>query len=349
MAVRVSFNDVSDRVFEVRFRYRPLASRKARTKVLRFNQESTESNSGRLVPNNALRAYFEDMTARGLITAGLISASTKPQLKSSAMRELRSARGKRKYWGAGPVIEAVARQDLPKPPSDAPWGPHSLFDPVAGMEGETTKETGSTFLLLGATKSGKTTLLVDQLNLLDPGAYDLIILFTNSPHATPLARLRPDLNTVVVEGFRPEVVTSLRQKNIATKNRFRFLTILDDVLESKNDSTLNAQLLFFRNSNISTVFLVQDVKMVSRCARGQVNHVVIFGWPTPDPVRHANMTFDILGWAKEEMLREDPDLSARSIRKDDAIRFVQKKIEPKGRILYIDQLGGKAPVFAALK
>jgi len=344
----VSFDDVSNRVFEVRFRYRPLGSRKAKTKVLRFNQETTEDASGRLVPNTAIRAYFEDITAKGLLTAGLVGASTKPQLKSAAMKELRSARGKKKYWGAGPVIEAAGEPARPELGNGLPWGRHSLFDPVAGMSGETVTETGSTFLLLGATKSGKTTFLVNELNKLDPGAYDLIILFTNSPHATPLSRLRPDLNTIVVESFRPEIVTALRGKNVATKNRFRFLTILDDVIDAKHNSTLNAQLLFFRNSNISTAFLVQDVKMISRQARGQINHVVLFGWPTPDPIRHVNMTFDIQGWGKEEMLRSDPDLSARSIRKDDVIRFLQKRIEAKGDVLYIDQLGGKAPEFVKL-
>ncbi|MHC4621952.1 MAG: ATPase/DNA packaging protein [Planctomycetota bacterium] len=316
MAVRVTFDDVNDRVLEVKFRYRPLGSRKAKTKVLRFNQETTESDSGRLVPNAALRAYFEDMTTKGLITAGLVGASTKPQLKSSAMKELRSARGKRKYWGVGHVIEQAGPPVERGTGGSLPWGTRSLFDPVAGMEGETTTETGSTFLLLGATKSGKTTFLVDELNKLDPGAYDLIVLFTNSPHATPLSRLRPDLNTVVVEGFRPEVVTALRQKNIATKNRFRFMTILDDVIDAKHNSTLNAQMLFFRNSGISTTFIVQDVKMVSRQARGQINHVAMFGWPTPDPIRHANVTFDITGWGREKMLESDPDLSARAIRKD---------------------------------
>jgi molybdopterin-guanine dinucleotide biosynthesis protein len=347
MAVRLAFKEENPRVLEVSFRYRPLGSRKARSKTLRFNQVTTEDTSGRLVPNSALRAYFDDMVGKDLITAGLVGASTKPQLKANAMRELRSARGKKKYWGAGPVVEA-AGPPPPPPGSGLPWGDRSLFDPVAGMAGETTTETGSTFLLLGATKSGKTTFLVNQLNKLEPGAYDLIILFTNSPHAAPLAKLRPDLNVVVVEGYRPEVMTALRQKNVATKNRFRIVQILDDVINAKNDSTLNASLLFWRNSNISSIMLIQDVKMVSRAARGQINHVVMTGWPTPDPIRHANMTFDVAGWAREKMLSSDPDLSARAIRKDDIIRFVQKKIEPKGDILYINQLHGRAPEFVRL-
>lgn len=351
MALQIASSEVNPRVLEVKFRYRTDGGRRAKTKTLRFNQETTEVASGRLVPNAAIEAYFADMAARGLLTPGLVDISTKPQLKSAALKELRSGRGKKKY--SGPNQRAAAeKKEEQKAGRGLPWGKHSLFDPVAGMAGETTTETGSTFLLLGATKSGKTTFLVNELNQLDPvgkaGSYDLIVLFTNSPHAAPLAGLRPDLDVVVVEGFRPEVVTALRKKNIETKNRFRFLTILDDVIDAKHNSTLNAQLLFFRNSNISTIFIVQDVKMISRQARGQINHVVLFGWPTPDPIKHANMTFDILGWAREEMLRADPDLAPKSIRKDDIIRFVQKKIAPKGDILYIDQLGGKAPVFVSL-
>lgn len=345
MATKVSFNPVSDRVFEVVLRYRSLDSRKASGKRLRFNQESTDSASGRLVPNDAIRRYFEDMSARGLLTAGLISTSTKPQLKAAAMKVLRSAQGRKKYWGG-------KNEDLADPhPSrfirgrELPWGSRSLFDPVAGMAGESTAETGSTFGLVGATKSGKTTFLIEQLNLLPVGAFDLIVYFTMSPNATPLARLRPDLNVVVVLGFQPSIVNALLQKNLKTKNLFRFCTILDDVIDVKYSSTLNAQLLYMRNSNISTISVVQDIKMISRQARGQLNHILLFGWPTPDPIAKVNEALGIAGWAKEQMLRSDPDLSARSIRKDDIIRFVQKKLEGYGNALYIDQLGGKAPVF----
>jgi len=137
-----------------------------------------------------------------------------------------------------------------------------------------TEESAKTTCILGSSFSGKTTLLVTELNKLDPNEYDKIILFTESTNSIPLKKLDPDLNIIILSNFVPKVVKFLKDINEKTKNRFKFLCILDDVIELKG-KVFTKMILTMRNSGISTIVLLQYVKIITPSTRNSLHDYYI--------------------------------------------------------------------------
>lgn len=152
------------------------------------------------------------------------------------------------------------------------FGASSIFKP---------EESAKTTCFLASSFMGKTTLLVNELNKLNPDDYDKIILFTESTSSEPLRKLNPKLNIKIYNVFVPAIVKLLKECNDKTKNRFRFLVILDDVIELKN-KTFNKMILTMRNSGISTVVLIQYAKLVTPASRSSFHDIYILGLPTLD-------------------------------------------------------------------
>lgn len=152
------------------------------------------------------------------------------------------------------------------------FGASSIFEPEASAK--TTCFLASSFM-------GKTTLLVNELNKLDPKAYDRIVLFTESTSSEPLKKLNPKLDVLVFNMFVPSIVKFLKDINDTTKNRFKFMVILDDVIELKN-KMFNKMILTMRNSGISTVCLIQYSKLLTPACRSSFHDIYILGLPTLD-------------------------------------------------------------------
>ena len=147
------------------------------------------------------------------------------------------------------------------------WGPKSIFQP---------EESAKTTCILGASFTGKTTLLVNELNKLNKESYDKIVLFTESTSADPLKALHSDLDIKIIDRFCPSIPKFLKDINSETNNKFKFLLILDDVIELKN-STFSKMILTMRNSNISTVVLLQHVKLITPSSRNSIHNYYITG------------------------------------------------------------------------
>ena len=143
------------------------------------------------------------------------------------------------------------------------------------------EESAKTTRILGASFSGKTTLLINELNKLDPKSYDKIILFTESINSTPLKDLNPKLNIQIFSIFVSTIIKLLKDINDSTSNRFKFLVILDDVIELKN-KTFSKLILTMRNANISTIVLLQHVKLITPATRNSIHDYYITGLRIPD-------------------------------------------------------------------
>ncbi len=163
------------------------------------------------------------------------------------------------------------------------------------------EKTGKTFCVMGSSFSGKTTLLVNQLNRLEKADYDMIFLFTESVHAEPLKTLNKDLNIKIYDNFNPEIPQILRKINIQTNNRFRFLVILDDVINELRGNTLIKMILTMRNSNISTILLVQYPKLIGPNQRNSIHEYYFTKLRTDDWVYMNN---GFIGQHIKEILHE---------------------------------------------
>ncbi len=146
----------------------------------------------------------------------------------------------------------------------------------------TPEESAKTYCLLGASFSGKTTLLVNELNKLSKYDYNKIFIFTESLNAAPLKKLRKDLEISIYDTFNPQIPKILKQINTITKNRFKFLVVLDDIVSNLRGETLTKMILTMRNSNISSCILIQYAKLISPPMRNSMHEYYILRLRTED-------------------------------------------------------------------
>jgi hypothetical protein len=340
----------------VKFLYRrPETGRKV-GKVLRINQTLTSDHSKKFVHKAVLVKYIDRMVLRKVFSPAYLDNTPGAPMKAQILRNLRSAPARQAL-----AAEAVAResQELSEEngrrseskgdpsaqvaPTTPPWG--RLFAPTLVAGGE----TGKSLLLVGSSFSGKTHLYVDELNALDPEEYDLIVLMTESRFAEPLKRIRPELGVVVLEGFRPSVVNELKALNDGTGNRYRFLIILDDIVDQKHSSTLSKMLLTYRNANVTTALVIQYAALVNKCTRGSLHAVVITGFRSLEDWELAGRIFDLTEWAKDQMADKDIEVTRSKIKKCDAYRWLKEQTAAPGDVIYLDQKHSLDPVLWQLR
>jgi hypothetical protein len=148
------------------------------------------------------------------------------------------------------------------------------------------KESANTKVFLAPSFSGKTTLIVNELNKLTKNEleeYDMIYFFTESTSSSPLKALSENSKKkiVIFDRFLPQFVTILKKINTVTGNRFRFLLILDDCIRLKGN-VLIRMILTFRNANISTVISIQYSKLLDRSQRCSIHDYYIINLKIED-------------------------------------------------------------------
>ncbi len=195
------------------------------------------------------------------------------------------------------------------------WGSKSIFEP---------EQSAKTCSILGASFSGKTTLLTTEINKLRKNTYRKIILFTESTNSSPLKNLNEDLDVKIIDRFCKQIPKLLKDINSETNNKFKFLLILDDVIDLKNN-TFNKMILTMRNSNISTVVLLQYVKLITPSTRSSLHEYYITGLRTED---WEYMLRGFLASHFREILHERGSMTKLS-------EMVRQYM--KGKILFYDQ------------
>lgn len=138
-------------------------------------------------------------------------------------------------------------------------------------------ETGQTIFLFGSSKSGKTELLKKLayvFSFSDPEY--ATIFYTPNAHAKTYNELQDyKKHMAIASHWIPELVLQQYKINRETKNRYKFLNILDDCVDNKNDEVLKEMILTLRNSDISTILSIQDPVLVERMGRSSINYVFL--------------------------------------------------------------------------
>ena len=243
---------------------------------------------------------------------------------------------------AKPIVPELGEPVSVRNPDDVSVWPK---DGLLSVDRENS-ETGKSTLILGASFSGKTFLLVRELNKIHPGDYECIILFTESINADPLKNINPRLNVQVFQGFQPNIVDFLKRVNDLLENRFRFLIILDDVVDQKMSKTLNKMILTYRNANISSVILIQYPNLISKSSRSSFHQVAITGSRSLEFWDATSKVFDLKGWTKGQI--ENPHQKKRTAN-DEIYTYLKRSTKKPGDILFIDLRKGKEPLLYELK
>lgn len=139
------------------------------------------------------------------------------------------------------------------------------------------KKSGHSILLLGVSGSGKSTMLMDMIREIKPKDYDRILFFSESPNSQPLIEFLKSSklkNVQIFDRFIPKIVLFLKRINDVFANKYKFLIILDDVINLRGD-IINKLYCVYRNSNISTVLTSQYMKFLTPAARSSAWYTII--------------------------------------------------------------------------
>ena len=139
------------------------------------------------------------------------------------------------------------------------------------FEFEVPTNGGVSFALIGSTRCGKSTMMV---YLVDKYFEKHIkFLCTLSPQADIYKKMK----TIVVPGFKKELIDEPMKLNRETSNKYNFLHIFDDMaMEGKTTPEMTKLLTIGRNSGMSAIISGQKLTMLSATGRSNVNIVCCF-------------------------------------------------------------------------
>ena len=130
---------------------------------------------------------------------------------------------------------------------------------------------GCSMIMVGATRSGKTTLL----NYIYKKFFDkhISVLMSNSLQSDAYKYLKKEC--VTADHYHPEVLKDMYKINHETKNHYKFLAIIDDITDVRSDKEMTRLQTIYRNSRMSSVVCAQTATMINPIARSNINFVLI--------------------------------------------------------------------------
>lgn len=152
--------------------------------------------------------------------------------------------------------------------------------------------TGNSCVILGSSKRGKSTLMMNIYNKYY--GYDknnICTLFSINSH---IGVYKSDKNLLVSDCFngRSQKYIKLQKYiNGKTKNKYNFLNMFDDIIDMKYSKLINQLILTYRNSNISTIMCLQYGYLLSKMNRANVNNIIIFGSNTNESIEDLIKTY----------------------------------------------------------
>ena len=162
---------------------------------------------------------------------------------------------------------------LPVVPNTIPINPASAPIPIQNIDTIDFPDNkfGCSFLLLGSTRSGKSTLI----NYLYDRYFkkNITVLMSNSLQSDAYKFVKK--HTVCSDHYHSDVVKSMYNINHTLNNHYQFAIILDDVSHIRYDKQYQRLLTIYRNSRISCIVSAQSLMMQDKTCRSNINFVML--------------------------------------------------------------------------
>lgn len=198
-------------------------------------------------------------------------------IKANKQRNARIRAAKKKEEGLGQLSKITdSIQEIQQP--DEINNPQKDISTIqeSCLDLKLDPDTGSSICIIGQSKSGKSHLLMDiYLKYFMENKKWISTLFCDNPQLSQYKAKR----LKIAKGFnedQQQIIKSQHWLNTKTKNRYRFLNILDDIVEERNSVLLKKLILTFRNSFISSIIVLQYLFLMSKGNRNNINHFFIF-------------------------------------------------------------------------
>lgn len=149
--------------------------------------------------------------------------------------------------------------------------------PTTRVKIDLDKKTGNTIVIFGSSKRGKSTLMMYLYKKYFKSPDNINTLYSGNPH---LKIYKGDPKLLVTYGFTQKHARYIQMQqylNVQTHNKYKFINLMDDIIDQKYAPILNKMILTYRNANISLVICLQYVKHLAKSNRANVNHTFVFG------------------------------------------------------------------------
>ena len=151
--------------------------------------------------------------------------------------------------------------------------------PTAKFDLKLPTNGGVSIALIGASRSGKTTLLKYLYKTYFKK--HITTMFSMNPQA----EIYKDIGTKVLvsDKYHPELLKEAHQINTLCDNKYPFLFISDDYVNMriKTDGEVVRALTIYRNANITSLFSFQGRTLMSAVGRNNINFIAVFKQQTP--------------------------------------------------------------------
>jgi hypothetical protein len=137
-----------------------------------------------------------------------------------------------------------------------------------------TEGTGSSLVLIGCSKSGKTTLM--KYIYKNYFTHTIPLFFTLNAHTD----IYKDFGSKIIcyDDYNPNILKAAHAINSAHHNKFPFFVITDDIVGNKlkNDPQITRLMTVYRNAGMDCLLSVQDPTLLSCVGRNNANYICIF-------------------------------------------------------------------------
>lgn len=151
--------------------------------------------------------------------------------------------------------------------------------------------TGNTFVLFGASKSGKTTLMMKLYNKHFPTYKPLKMMLTTLFAMNPQIPLYGTgvgakylIKCPYLNDNSSAYIDWQRRLNKMNDNKYTFLNMFDDFIGVRHESIVNNLILTYRNSNMSAIICLQYVNLLSKAARSNINNIFLMHMNTDESI-----------------------------------------------------------------
>lgn len=134
----------------------------------------------------------------------------------------------------------------------------------------------TTMGIFGASKAGKSTLMMQIYKQNYNKAKYISILYSANPHISVYKGMK---NLIIYDKFNSKAEDIIKMQhfiNQNTGNRYSFLNMFDDIIDAKYKGILAELIMTYRNAGISSIISLQYMKLLSPQNRANINSMALF-------------------------------------------------------------------------
>lgn len=167
-----------------------------------------------------------------------------------------------------------------------------VFYPVVHVENDIdlklAKDTGTSTIIFGSSKTGKSTLYIYLYNkYFKKDSDNIALLFSPNYHVLSRVSSKNKLPKSLITSYKfdPNLINDMQRINHRVNNKYEFLVCMDDVVDRKENTMVRNLILTYRNANISSIICLQDCTLLAKNQRNNANNIIFFAFRSDENIK----------------------------------------------------------------